>query len=128
MKPGPNQRRPMITRPGRSPAHPEGGIHASICVSSVRRRRCHCGTVAGFRGGRQGPLHLGLAPADDGPASATQAPVIEMLRIYIDRLNAKGGINGHKINLLVEDDQAEPSKAAANATKLVRQENVILLI
>ena len=51
-----------------------------------------------------------------------------MLRIYVDRLNAKGGINGHKINLLIEDDQAEPSKAAANATKLVRQENVILLI
>ena len=41
---------------------------------------------------------------------------MEMLRIYVDRLNAKGGINGHRINLLIEDDQAEPSKAAANAT------------
>ena len=51
-----------------------------------------------------------------------------MLRIYVDRLNAKGGINGHQIKLLIEDDQAEPSKAAANATKLVRQENVMLLI
>jgi ABC-type branched-subunit amino acid transport system substrate-binding protein len=71
---------------------------------------------------------VGVTAAMTGPASATQAPVIEMLRIYVDRLNAKGGINGHKINLLVEDDQAEPSKAAANATKLVRQENVILLI
>ena len=29
---------------------------------------------------------------------------------------------------MIEDDQAEPSKAAANATKLVRQENVMLLI
>jgi branched-chain amino acid transport system substrate-binding protein len=71
---------------------------------------------------------VGVTAAMTGPASATQAPVIEMLRIYIDRINAKGGINGHKINLLIEDDQAEPSKAAANATKLVRQENVMLLI
>ena len=63
-----------------------------------------------------------------GPAAATQAPVIEMLRIYVDRLNAKGGINGHRIKLLIEDDQAEPSKAAANAIKLVRQENAVLLI
>jgi branched-chain amino acid transport system substrate-binding protein len=54
--------------------------------------------------------------------------VIEMLRIYVDRINAKGGINGHPVKLLIEDDQAEPSKAAANATKLVRQENVMLLI
>jgi branched-chain amino acid transport system substrate-binding protein len=71
---------------------------------------------------------VGVTAAMTGPASATQAPVMEMLRIYVDKLNAKGGINGHKINLMIEDDQAEPSKAAANATKLVRQENVMLLI
>jgi ABC-type branched-subunit amino acid transport system substrate-binding protein len=71
---------------------------------------------------------IGVTAAMTGPGAATQAPVIEMLRIYVDRLNAKGGINGHQIKLLVEDDQAEPSKAAANATKLVRQENAILLI
>ena len=71
---------------------------------------------------------VGVTAAMTGPAAATQAPVIEMLRIYVDRLNAKGGINGHQVNLLIEDDQAEPSKAAANATKLIRQENVMLMI
>src|SRR5271169_572551 len=71
---------------------------------------------------------VGVTAAMTGPAAATQAPVIEMLRIYVDRINAKGGINGHHINLLVEDDQAEPSKAAANATKLIQQDNVMLLI
>ncbi|MGA8815705.1 MAG: ABC transporter substrate-binding protein, partial [Xanthobacteraceae bacterium] len=60
---------------------------------------------------------VGVTAAMTGPAAATQAPVIEMLRIYVDRLNAKGGINGHQVKLLIEDDQAEPSKAAANATK-----------
>lgn len=76
----------------------------------------------------QDTYKIGVTGAMTGPASATQAPVVEMLRIYVDRLNAKGGINGHKISLLLEDDQAEPSKAAANATKLVRQEGVVLLI
>ena len=71
---------------------------------------------------------VGVTAAMTGPAAATQAPVIEMLRIYVDRLNAKGGINGHTIKLLIEDDQAEPSKAAANATKLIRQDNVMLLM
>jgi ABC-type branched-subunit amino acid transport system substrate-binding protein len=71
---------------------------------------------------------VGVTAAMTGPGAATQAPVIEMLRIYVDRLNAKGGINGHRVNLLIEDDQAEPSKAAANATKLIRQDNVMLLI
>jgi ABC-type branched-subunit amino acid transport system substrate-binding protein len=71
---------------------------------------------------------VGVTAAMTGPAAATQAPVVDMQRIYVDRLNAQGGINGHKIELLIEDDQAEPSKAAANATKLVRQEGVVLLI
>src|SRR5690348_5456287 len=72
----------------------------------------------------QDSYKIGVTAAMTGPGAATQAPVIEMLRIYVDRLNAKGGIHGHRINLLIEDDQAEPSKAAANATKLFRQENV----
>ena len=71
---------------------------------------------------------IGVTGAMTGPAAATQAPVVEMLRIYVDRLNAKGGINGHRVDLLIEDDQAEPSKAAANVTKLIRQENVLLMI
>ena len=71
---------------------------------------------------------IGVTAAMTGPAAATQAPVIEMLRIYVDRLNAKGGINGHRINLLIEDDQAAPSKAAANGIKLIQQDNVMLVI
>lgn len=76
----------------------------------------------------QNSYKVGVTAAMTGPAAATQAPVIEMLRIYTDRLNAKGGVNGHQVSLLIEDDQAEPSKAAANATKLIRQEGVILMI
>jgi ABC-type branched-subunit amino acid transport system substrate-binding protein len=71
---------------------------------------------------------IGLTGALTGPASSTQAPVIEGLRIYVDRLNAKGGINGHPIKLVVQDDAAEPSKAAANATKLLTQDKVLMLI
>jgi branched-chain amino acid transport system substrate-binding protein len=76
----------------------------------------------------QDAYKIGVTAAMTGPAAATQAPVIDMLRIYVDRLNAAGGIGGHKINLLTEDDQGEPSKAAANASKLIKQENVSLLI
>ncbi len=53
---------------------------------------------------------------------------MEALRIYIDRVNAAGGINGKKVNLILQDDSAEPGKAAANAKKLITQDNVILLL
>lgn len=81
-----------------------------------------------FAAAAQDAYTVGVTAAMTGPAAPTQSPVIGMLRIYVDRINSPGGINGHRVNLLVEDDQGEPSKAAANVTKLIRQDNVMLLI
>ena len=71
---------------------------------------------------------IGVTGALTGPPASTNAPPIEGLRLYVERLNAAGGINGRKITLIVLDDQAEPSKAAANAKRLLTQDNVSLLI
>jgi branched-chain amino acid transport system substrate-binding protein len=71
---------------------------------------------------------IGVSAALTGPSAGTNAPPIEGLRLYVDRLNAAGGVNGRKIQLILQDDQGEPSKAAANAKKLLTQDNVKLLI
>ncbi len=71
---------------------------------------------------------IGVTAALTGPPAGTNAPPIEGLRLYVNRLNTGGGINGKKIQLIVLDDQAEPSKAAANAKRLLTQDNVKLLI
>jgi ABC-type branched-subunit amino acid transport system substrate-binding protein len=71
---------------------------------------------------------IGATAAMTGPAAGTQAPVIAALRVYISSLNARGGVNGHPVKLILLDDQAEPSKAAANATALIEQDKVVLFI
>src|SRR5712692_6729652 len=71
---------------------------------------------------------IGLTGALTGPPSSTYAPAVEALRLYIERVNAAGGVNGHKINLVLQDDGAEPSKAAANTKKLLTQDNAVLMI
>src|SRR5262249_36094593 len=71
---------------------------------------------------------IGLTGALTGPPASTYAPAIEALRIYIDGVNAAGGINGRKINLIVQDDAAEPGKATANAKRLIAQDNVVLML
>ena len=71
---------------------------------------------------------VGITAALTGPPASTYAPAIEALRIYIDRVNAAGGINGKKVNLVIQDDSAEPSKATANAKKLLTQDSVILMV
>src|SRR5262245_16092603 len=71
---------------------------------------------------------VGITAALTGPPSSTYAPAIEALRIYVDRLNAAGGVNGKKIKLAIEDDSAQPSKAAANAKKILSEDSPVLLI
>lgn len=71
---------------------------------------------------------IGLTGALTGPVSSTYTPAVDALRIYLDRVNAAGGINGHKVKLVIEDDGAKPSKAAANTKKLITQDNVVLMI
>jgi branched-chain amino acid transport system substrate-binding protein len=71
---------------------------------------------------------VGLSGALTGPAAATYAPVIEAMRAYVDHVNSKGGVNGKPIRLLIADNQGEPSKAAADAKKLIAQDKVLILI
>ncbi len=70
---------------------------------------------------------IGVSAAMTGPGAGIYAPVVEAMRTYIDNVNARGGVNGKPIKLIVLDDGAEPSRAAANAKKLT-QDNVLLLI
>jgi ABC-type branched-subunit amino acid transport system substrate-binding protein len=70
---------------------------------------------------------IGISTALTGPGASTVAGAAEGLKIYIERINKSGGINGHQVTLIVQDDQGEPSKAAANAKKLL-SDNVSLLI
>jgi ABC-type branched-subunit amino acid transport system substrate-binding protein len=70
---------------------------------------------------------LGVSAAMTGPGAGTYAPVIEAMRAYLDHVNSRGGINGKPVRLIVQDDGAEPSRAAANAKKLL-SDNVLMLI
>jgi branched-chain amino acid transport system substrate-binding protein len=53
---------------------------------------------------------------------------IEALRLYIDKVNAAGGVNGKPVNLLIENDLTLPWKAGANARKFLTEDNAVLML
>ena len=71
---------------------------------------------------------VGVSAAMTGPGAGIYAPVVEAMKAYLDHVNSRGGVNGRQIRLVVQDDGAEPSKAAANAKKLLSQDKVVMLI
>lgn len=48
-------------------------------------------------------------------------------KIYFDKINSEGGINGRKIELVTYDDAYDTTRAIENTKKLVNEDNVFLL-
>src|SRR5665213_4468305 len=67
---------------------------------------------------------VGASAAITGPLASAYGPVIDGMRLYLDKVNASGGINGKQVRLLIRDDQSEATKGAANAKRLLEEENV----
>ena len=61
-----------------------------------------------------------------GPASA-YAVIGYAIQAYFKKVNAEGGINGRKVNLISLDDGYSPPKTVEQARRLVEQEQVLLL-
>ena len=71
---------------------------------------------------------VGLTAAMTGPLASAYGPVADGIRIYVDKLNAAGGVNGKSIRLVIRDDQSDATKGAANVKRLIEEDNVHLLV
>ena len=70
---------------------------------------------------------VGQTAGFSGPVAAGVKETTDGARLWIDSVNAKGGVNGQKIELLSMDDKFEPKLAAANAKVLVEEKNVAVM-
>lgn len=64
-------------------------------------------------------ISLGQSLAMTGPGATLALPFGQGARLYFDRVNAGGGINGRKIELTTLDDAGNPDTAVANTKKLL---------
>ena len=64
---------------------------------------------------------IGQSLALTGPGSSLAQPFHQGAKLYFDRVNASGGINGRKIELVTMDDRGSPVNTVANTKKLLEQ-------
>jgi branched-chain amino acid transport system substrate-binding protein len=84
---------------------------AMVALSHASQAQILIGQTAGFTG----PVGAGVKETTDGA------------KLYIDTINAKGGVNGQKIELISLDDKFDPKQAGENARKLIEEQNVVAL-
>ena len=75
-----------------------------------------------------GPIKIGALFSITGPASFLGAPEDKTARMFIEKLNASGGINGRKVQLVVKDTGGSPEKAVSFARQLIEEERVCAII
>lgn len=73
-------------------------------------------------------INIGASISETGPAAFLGDPEAKTLRMEVEKINAEGGINGEKINLIMYDDGGDANKAKTFATRLVEDDEVIAVI
>jgi branched-chain amino acid transport system substrate-binding protein len=71
---------------------------------------------------------IGQTAGFTGPVAAGVNETTQGAKLHFDAINAKGGINGQKIELVSLDDKFDPKLAAENAQKLIDQNVVALFL
>ena len=74
------------------------------------------------------PIKIGLSMAQTGPLGGGGKAALLGLQMWRDDVNAKGGLLGRKVELVVYDDQSNPSTTPGIYTKLLDVDKVDLLI
>jgi branched-chain amino acid transport system substrate-binding protein len=73
-------------------------------------------------------VKVGAVLSVTGPASFLGDPEKKTLDMYVEEINAKGGINGQKLQLIVYDDAGDANNARTFATRLVEDDRVVAMV
>jgi branched-chain amino acid transport system substrate-binding protein len=74
------------------------------------------------------PIRIGAVLSVTGPASFLGDPEDKTLRLYVNRINAAGGVNGRPLQLIVYDDGGDANRARTFATRLVEDDRVVAMV
>jgi len=84
--------------------------------------------LSGTVGQAAEPIKVGAILAVTGGASFLGAPESRTLEMLVEEVNAAGGINGHKVELIVMDSGANPEKAVSFAKQLIEEKKVLAIL
>ena len=74
------------------------------------------------------PIRIGAFLAVTGPAASLGDPEQKTLELYVEKLNASGGVLGRKLELVAYDSAGDAEKARGFVKRLIEQDRVDLLV
>jgi branched-chain amino acid transport system substrate-binding protein len=74
------------------------------------------------------PIKLGNVSTVSGVLGELFSPVVPALQTFVKSQNACGGLNGHQIQLIVGDDQGDPSTAVSVAQRQIQNDHIVAFL
>jgi branched-chain amino acid transport system substrate-binding protein len=78
--------------------------------------------------GETGPIIIGSVGNYSGPAGAAEAGLPRAVQVWAAAINAKGGLFGRQVRVIVQDDGGDPARYAAAVQDLVENRGVIAFV
>ncbi|MFL9900551.1 ABC transporter substrate-binding protein [Paraburkholderia fungorum] len=75
-----------------------------------------------------GPIRIGWLSSLTGPLSSAASAENQGVQFAVEQINAAGGINGRKLELITRDTAGDPTKAVNYANQLIYSEKVAAII
>ncbi|NIR32751.1 MAG: ABC transporter substrate-binding protein [Gammaproteobacteria bacterium] len=73
------------------------------------------------------PYKIGYITDLSGPLAGSYTPTWEGFELYIKTVNDRGGVNGHPVEVLLDDDGLKADRAVAHAKKLAERDKVLAI-
>jgi branched-chain amino acid transport system substrate-binding protein len=74
------------------------------------------------------PIKIGSILSVSGAAAFLGDPELKTLQLYVDRINAEGGVLGRQLALVHFDDESDANKANGFAKRLIESDHVDLIV
>ncbi|MDO9556920.1 MAG: ABC transporter substrate-binding protein [Coriobacteriia bacterium] len=74
------------------------------------------------------PYTIGAVLSLSGTYAGLGEPEKNTIEMELERINEDGGVNGHPVKVVIEDDATDPAKAQAATVRLIEQVDVLAII
>jgi len=99
-------------------------VHCCVLIAMFAVVCC----ITPFVRAEEGPIKIGGLFALTGPAQHIGLPTMNVAEMIVARINAAGGINGRKLELIPADTEGEPSKTNIALKRLITKDKVVAVI
>jgi branched-chain amino acid transport system substrate-binding protein len=76
----------------------------------------------------KGTKKVGLSIAITGQSALYGHAISQSVKLAVDDVNSKGGVNGYKLEADIQDDATDVNKAVENTRQMILQDNVAAMI